>query len=68
MMFVVEFLSTPIEELKDKIHTALLYTSLEAVRDYLSIATSAHKAITDDKELRQVYNGVDWTLANKTKA
>lgn len=36
-MFVVDFLRTPIEELKDKIHTALLYTSLETVRDYLAI-------------------------------
>ena len=67
-MFIVGFLSTPIEELKDKVHTALLYTSLEAVKDYLAIQTSAHKAITDDKELRQVYNGVDWTLVNQKKA
>jgi len=63
-MFVIELLGTPIEELKDKIHTALLHTSLEAVKDYLLTHTSAHKAITDEKELRQIYNGIDWTRAN----
>ena len=64
-MFVVDFLGAPMEELRDKIHTALLYTSLETVRDYLAIQTSGHKAITDEKELRQVYNGVDWSLSSR---
>lgn len=63
-----ELLRASQEELKEKIDFGLKnYYELPAVKDYLAITTHAHKAVTEVKELRDLYSGVDWSLSMQKK-